>query len=231
GSTSFMRRVFDKGPKFASPADFPNLVPSSPVGHASIYLGLRGPVLAVSDLEVTAECAMITAIDLLSAGVGQAIFAGAAEERSPMIERCLGPLCTGITDRGPRSEGASALLFETEEHARERGAKVIARVAFWTSWSGDGEGKITALPLPPASAAVFSGRDDAHLRRLLEGSAWGALPRRSLAARAGDQEGTGGFAAAAAVSVLASGEFEGVLLLGVARDRGYALVLSRASAG
>ncbi len=231
GSTSFMRRIFDKGPKFASPADFPNLVPSSPVGHASIYLGLRGPVLAVSDLEVTAECAMITAIDLLSAGVGEAIFAGAAEERSPMIERCLGPLCTGITDRGPRSEGASALLFETEEHARERGARVIARVAFWTSWRGDGEGVQATFPAPPASAAVFSGRDDAHLRHLLEGTAWAALPTRSLAARAGDQEGTGGFAAAAAVSALGSGDIDGALLLGVARDRGYALVLTREGCG
>lgn len=231
GSTAFMRRIFDKGPKFASPADFPNLVPSSPVGHASIYLGLRGPVLAVSDLEVTAECAMITAIDLLSAGVGQAIFAGAAEERSPMIERCLGPLCTGITDRGPRSEGASALLFEAEEHARERGAKIIARVVFWTSWRGEGEGVAQGLPPPPLRAAVFTGRDDAHLRHLLEGTAWGALPRRSLAARAGDQEGTGGFAAAAAISALASGEIDGALLLGVTRDRGYALVLGRASEG
>jgi 3-oxoacyl-[acyl-carrier-protein] synthase II len=231
GSTAFMRRIFDKGPKFASPADFPNLVPSSPVGHASIYLGLRGPVLAVSDLEVTAECAMVTAIELLSAGVGEAIFAGAAEELSSMIERCLGPLCTGITDRGPRSEGASALLFETEEHARERGAKVIARVLFWTSWRGDGEGIGARLPPPPASGAVFSGRDDAHLRHLLEGSPWGALPRRSLAGRAGDQEGTGGFAAAAAVSALASRDIDGALLLGVARDRGYALILGRSEAG
>src|SRR5262249_51210882 len=48
GSIAFIRRLYDKGAKFASPADFPNLVPSSPVGHASIYLGLRGPVISVS---------------------------------------------------------------------------------------------------------------------------------------------------------------------------------------
>ncbi|MFO0757180.1 MAG: beta-ketoacyl-[acyl-carrier-protein] synthase family protein [Byssovorax sp.] len=227
GSTAFVRRVFEKGAKMASPADFPNLVPSSPVGHASIYLGLRGPVVAVSDLEVTAESALVTAIELLSAGAGEAIFAGSAEERSPMIERCLGPLCTGITDRGPRSEGASALLFETEEHARERGAKAVARVVGFTSWRGAGQGACSGLPSPAGRAAVFVGREDAHLREVLEGTGWAEAPMRSLAGRAGDQEGTGGFAAAAAVSALGSGEVDSALLIGVARDRGYAVVFER----
>ena len=44
-----MHRLFDKGPRFASPAEFPNLVPSSPVGHVSIYLGLRGARNATAD--------------------------------------------------------------------------------------------------------------------------------------------------------------------------------------
>ena len=112
-----------------------------------------------------------------------------------------------------RAKGKCQVVLEWEH----RGAKIIARVAFWTSWRGEGEGVVQRLPLPPSRAAVFTGRDDAHLRHLLDGSAWGVLPRRSLAARAGDQEGTGGFAAAA-ISALASGEIDGALLLGVTRD-------------
>src|SRR5262249_13630939 len=52
-STAYLKRIHEKGAKFASPAEFPNLLPSSPVGHATIYLGLRGASLAVSDLNVT----------------------------------------------------------------------------------------------------------------------------------------------------------------------------------
>ena len=234
GCTAFMRRVYDKGPKFASPADFPNLVPSSPVGHASIYLGLRGPVFATCDLEASAESAIATAVELLGAGEGDAIFAGSVEEASPMIERCLGPICSGITDRGARSEGAAVLLLEAEETAVRRGARVLARVAWWRSWRSAGTGGPRPLaeaprPSSPGTCAVFLGRDDERVRRALEGSAWAEVPRRSVAARAGDHEGAGGFAAAAAVGALAAGEIESALLLGLAPDRGYAVLLVRPS--
>lgn len=227
GCTAFMRRVYDKGAKLASPADFPNLVPSSPVGHASIYLGLRGPVLAIADLEATAESAIVTAADLLVAGEGEAIVAGSAEEASPIIERCLGPVCSGITDRGVRSEGAAVLLLEAADRAAARGAKAIAGVAWWTSWRG-GEPPIASAPPPGDGAAVFFGREDERLVAALEGSAWAAVPRWSVAARAGDHEGAGGFAAAAAVAAIAEGRVERALLVGVAPDRGVAVLFVRA---
>ncbi|APR81450.1 3-oxoacyl-[acyl-carrier-protein] synthase, KASII [Minicystis rosea] len=228
GSTAFMRRVYDKGAKLASPADFPNLVPSSPVGHASIYLGLRGPVLATSDLEATAESAIVTAAELCAVGEGAAIFAGSAEEASPMIERCLGPICSGITDRGARSEGAAILLIEAEEHAAQRGAPALAHIAWWTTWRGASATALSDAPPPGAGAAVFFGREDERLLRALEGSPWADVPRSGVAARAGDHEGAGGFAAAAAVAAIAAGRVESALLVGVAPDRGVAVLFVRA---
>ena len=65
-SAAFMHRVFEKGPRFASPAEFPNLVPSSPVGHVSIYLGVRGPTLATADLSTTGESAIAQAVELVA---------------------------------------------------------------------------------------------------------------------------------------------------------------------
>lgn len=224
GSTAFMRRVYDKGAKFASPAEFPNLVLSSPIGHTSIYLGLRGPVFAVSELEATAESALVSAIELLSGGVGGAIFAGSAEEWSVMVDRCLGPLCSGITDRGPRSEGASTLLLETGERADARSATALARVAWWTSWRGDGADALADAPRPPASASiVVVGRAGDH--PALVGSPWSAVPIRAVADRAGDHEGAGGFGAVAAAAAIAAGEATAALVLGVARDRGFAILL------
>jgi 3-oxoacyl-[acyl-carrier-protein] synthase II len=224
-STAYMRRIYDKGAKYASPADFPNLVPSSPVGHASIYLGLRGPVFAVADLGATAESAMATAIELITAGEGEAIAAGSVEEASPMIERCLGPICSEIFDRGVRGEGAAVLLFESDTGARERGARPLARVAWWNSWRGAGAGALAESPPPGTSAGVFVGREEPRLEQCLRGSPWARVPRRALAQRAGDHEGAGGFAAAAAVAALERGMLSSALILGGAPDRGYAILL------
>jgi 3-oxoacyl-[acyl-carrier-protein] synthase II len=197
------------------------------VGHASIYLGLRGPVLATSDLSATAESAMCTAAELLAAGEGEAIFAGCSEETSPMIDRCLGPLTSGITDRGPRSEGAAVVLLESEEAARARGARVVADVAWWSSWREERH-PLAGAPPPGEGAAVFHGREEDHVHQMLAGSPWAEVPRHSLAARAGDHEGAGGFAAAAAVAALAAGQVKSALVLGVAPDRGHAILLVRA---
>ncbi|WP_437731107.1 beta-ketoacyl synthase N-terminal-like domain-containing protein [Sorangium sp. So ce1335] len=241
-STAYMRRIYDKGAKYASPADFPNLVPSSPVGHASIYLGLRGPVFAMADLGATAESAMVTAIELITAGEGEALAAGSVEEASPMIERCLGPICSEVVQCGARSEGAAVLLFESAERVRERGARPVATVAWWSSWRGDGVGMLAGAPAPvplgahvdgaqraqpgaPAPAAVFVGRQEDRIVACLRGSPWAEVPRSTLASRAGDHEGAGGFAAAAAIAALASGALASVLLLGGAPDRGYAILL------
>lgn len=225
-STAYMRRIYEKGAKYASPADFPNLVPSSPVGHASIYLGLRGPVFAMADLGATAESAMVTAIELLSAGEGDALAAGSVEEASQVVERVVAPVCSGIVDRGVRSEGASVLLFEGEDRASQRGARVIARVAWWTSWRGEGSNPVAdAPPPPPGGASAVIAREDARLLGFLDHSAWSESPRRAVAARAGDHEGAGGFAAAAAVAALESGALVAALVVGGAPDRGYAMLL------
>ena len=225
GSTAYMRKIYERGAKFASPADFPNLVPSSPVGHASIYLGLRGPVFSVADLGVTAECAIATAAELIRSGEAEVLAAGSVEEISAVVEGCLSPICSGL-ERGARSEGASVLVLEAEPHAEARGATILARLPFWTSFRGDAKTALAALPPPRqgARAAVLTGQTDVFLG-VLEGSAWAAAPHLAASPRAGVHEGAGGIAMAAAISALAAGTYDEVLILGSAPDRGYAFVL------
>ncbi len=86
-SAAFMHRIFEKGPRAASPADFPNLVPSSPVGHVSIYLGLRGPVLAAVELGTTGECAVMQAAELIALGEADADGGGATHRGSQWRRR------------------------------------------------------------------------------------------------------------------------------------------------
>ncbi len=225
GSTSYMARIYEKGARYASPVEFPNLVPSSPVGHASIYLGLRGPVFAVADLGATAECAVVTAADLIAVGEGQVLAAGSVEESSDLVELCLSPTCSGL-DFDRCSEGASALLLESAEHARARGGRILACLSFWTSWRDDPTQAFADVPAPldPSRAAVVTGHVDACLP-IPASSPWAPVARRSAGARAGSHEGTGGMAMAAAVSALARGTLDECLVVGIAPGRGYVLLL------
>jgi 3-oxoacyl-[acyl-carrier-protein] synthase II len=172
---------------------------------------------------VTAECAVATAADLIAAGEGEVLAAGSVEEASPMIECCLGPICSGET-RGVRSEGASAILLEAEEHAKARGIQPIARLPWWTSWRG--ESASIDAPLPPSErAAVITGQEELPIGLRLS-EAWACLPHRAVAPRAGVHEGAGGFAMAAALAAIARGELDAVLVVGHAPERGYALLLT-----
>ena len=231
-SNAFLHRLEDKGARLVSPADFPNLVQSSPAGHASIYLGLRGPVLSATDLDATSESAVATAADLLAAGEAEALVAGGVAEASVVVERSVAPSCSGIGARGPRGEGAAVVLLETEEHARARGARVVAQVAFWSSRrAGAKETLLAGAPLPSKGSIVVTARDDDRALPWLAGSPWVEVERRSVAERAGDHEAAGGFALAAAAAGVASGAFSSALVLGLALDRAYAIVLDRAPEG
>ncbi|MBW2458105.1 MAG: beta-ketoacyl-[acyl-carrier-protein] synthase family protein [Deltaproteobacteria bacterium] len=229
--SAFIHRTFEKGAKFASPAVFPSLLPSSPVAHASIYHGLRGPVFAPADLGATSESAVITAIELIAADEADAMLAGGVEQTSPITEAVLGPLCSTQGEAGTeghRSEGAAATLVESGQGLAARGGRPLARVAWWTSWRGTPAEPLAGLPAPGdlGAAARFSARDDDGVRALLAGTAWASVPKHTTTDRAGTHEGAGGFALAAAVAMLAAGDLDAALVLGLAPDRGYVLYLT-----
>ncbi len=231
-SAAFMHRVFSKGPRAASPAEFPNHVQSSPVGHVSIYLGLRGPVLAAVELGTTGECAVLQAAELVAAGEADAIAAGDVQEANGVVERILVELFARDEAQASakRGEGGAALVVEAEDAARARGAVPIARIAHAVSWHGsDGRQVLSTLPAPrdPATAVVVLPRKSADLDPLLTAAAgpWLGVRRETCDAAAGEHEALGIIALAAAVSRIARGEARDALVLGLAKGRGYALVL------
>jgi 3-oxoacyl-[acyl-carrier-protein] synthase II len=229
-SAAFMHRLFEKGPRFASPAEFPNLVPSSPAGHVSIYLGLRGPVFATADLSASGESAIAQAAQLVAAGDGDRIVAGAAEEKSTIVERVLVALFarSQATANAPRSEGAAAVVLEAEEVARARGARVLARVAALYEWREGAEGPLATVSAPtdPARAWVVLPRPNGGVDALLAPTPWANVRRVSCGVEAGEHEGLGAIAVSAAVGSLVRGDVAEVLVVGLAKGRGYALVLT-----
>ena len=229
GSAAFMHRIFDKGPRTASPAEFPNLVPSSPVGHVSIYLGLRGPAFATADLGTSGESAFVQACQLVTAGEASRVVAGALEPKSDIVERVLAALFAHTPSQkgAVRSDVAVAIVLEAQEHARARGARAMARVQQTLEWRANASVMKELLPPREARAEVILPRANGGVEALLGSSAWGACPRLLCAPAIGESDGLGAVALAVAVGRIATGRTDQALVLGLARDRGYAIVLSR----
>lgn len=213
GACAYQKRVREKGAKYASPADFPNLVPSSPVGHVSIYAGLKGPVFSVSDIEASAESAVITAAELVASGHADAMVAGAVDELHPIIEESLSPTCTGER-LSPRNEAGGALVLEAEEALRARGGRPLAELVLANDTHGWGPAVGLPAPREASRALVLAARRADVVARVLEGTPWAEVPVTVLRERAGDNEGTSAVGLVAAVGLLSRGQVDEVLVVG-----------------
>jgi 3-oxoacyl-[acyl-carrier-protein] synthase II len=237
GTSAFMRRLREKGARLASPADFPGLVPSSPAGHVSIYLGLAGPTLAVADLATSGECAVTQGYELVAAGETDRVAVVAVEEKSTIVDQVFRVVFRpdgrdGAPGERPlRREGAGAIALAAEDVAVARGLPIFARVEQVLSWWND-ETTITEVTPPPGGAktgavvvvGVAGDANDALLRR----AGWGDCRRITCAERAGSHEAAGAIAVAVAAATLANDpSIEAVLCVGVARGSGYAITLGR----
>jgi len=228
-SAAFMHRIFEKGPRAAAPAEFPNLVPSAAVGHVSIYTGLQGPAFATADLEASGESAFVQAVQLVRADEAARIVAGAVEPRSGMVQGVL----SAIFERAPsrasavRSDLAAAILVEALDEARERGARILARVEQTLEWRGDRGDVLAPLRAPrSARADVLLARPGDGPDRLLASTPWRAANRISCAPALGESDALGAVAIAVASARIGAGIAQDALVLGLARGRGFAIVLS-----
>ena len=140
----FLRR----GPRGLRAFLFPNTVMNAIAGTVSIALGVQGPMLTLNQLGVAGELAVARAIALLAAGRAPAVIACGVDELFPLLYHVLGLLnMTSPRDGGEEAcapfdrrhngpilgEGATAVILETPEHARARGASILAvvRSALW----------------------------------------------------------------------------------------------------
>jgi 3-oxoacyl-[acyl-carrier-protein] synthase II len=226
---AFVHRIFDRGPRSASPAEFPNLVPSSPVGHVSIYVGLRGPAFATADLAASGESAFAQAVQLVAAGQAVRLVAGAVEPKSHIVDRVLAALFAYASSQtnAKRGDLAAALVVESERTARERGAPVLARVRQVLEWRAETRDPLATLVAPENTPAeVGLARANGGVDALLAGTAWSEVPRFACAPAIGESDGLGGVALAVAAGRIATGRARETLVVGLAKERGYAIVLA-----
>jgi 3-oxoacyl-[acyl-carrier-protein] synthase II len=136
-------RFREKGPGFVHPLTVPRMIPNMPACNAAILLGLHGPNLGVSTACATGASAIGTAMSLIREGRADVVLAGGAEstitpfvvdsyasmrvlsKRNDAPQEASRPF-DADRDGFVIGEGAGVLVIETMDHARKRGAEVLA---------------------------------------------------------------------------------------------------------
>lgn len=235
GSAAFLARTFEKGPRLAPPAEFPNLVPSAPSGHAAIYHRLHGLASTVADLGASGEAALTTAYELLAAGELDAAIVGTAEGPSELVATSLAPTfaevgATASATSAARGEGGAAARLVSGDAALAGGAGgaglfVLAVAQAEHAAEALRDPEIEAL----AGGAMLVVVADATpaLCATIAASRWREATLLRVLPALGTHEGLGSVAIAGAVARLGLGEAERALVIGEARGRAYAVVLGR----
>jgi 3-oxoacyl-[acyl-carrier-protein] synthase II len=230
GSAAFLARVIEKGPRLAPPAEFPNLVPSAPSGHTSIYHRVHGLAATVADLGASAEGALSTAWELLRAGEIASAIVGTAEGPSELVATCIAPTfaaagATAAATSAARGEGGTALRL----CARDEGdaPAVLAAAQGSSAAEALAEEAIVAAAHQAGRAIVVVADATDALRAAIDASPWRAATRLRVAPSLGTHEGLGGIALAAAAARVQRGEADRALVIGEARGRAYAVVIAR----
>jgi 3-oxoacyl-[acyl-carrier-protein] synthase II len=223
-SAAFLAKLFEKGPRRVPPADFPNLVPSSPTGHVSIYLGLHGPAIATADLATSGESAIATVFELVASSAIDAAVAGGIEGPSLIAANCIAPAFRALDAAheetgSDRTEGAAAVRIA----AIGDGPRLVD-----VAQGLDARELVVAIARPPGRAAVVAAEANDAVRAAVAGTAWSDLPIRDVVSAVGRHEGLGGFAVAAAAAAIMAREIDVALVVGPTAGRAYAILLARA---
>ncbi len=136
----------EKGPRRVLPMTVPMLMPNAAAGNLSLHFGARAYARTVASACASSTESLVNAYEHLQAGLADVVIAGGAESaihpitiasfasmqalsrRNDSPETASRP---GSIDRDGfvMGEGAAALILETEEHAKARGATIYAEIA------------------------------------------------------------------------------------------------------
>ncbi len=138
--------LINSGPRKIGPFFLPSVMANAVSCQVSIALGAKGPVLTSALACASGAFALVEALHMLQRGDAQVVIAGGTESGMSRLFLTsfsnLGALSKRNDDptRASRpfdrdrdgfvyGEGAAAVVMETEEHARARGARIYAEVA------------------------------------------------------------------------------------------------------
>ncbi len=165
-------RLYAENAARLHPFTIPRLMVSAPTSHLSMEFGLTGPAFTASSACASAGHALGMALLLLRAGMADVVVTGGSEASLSFgalkgweAMRIVSPdACRPFSrDRNGMvlGEGAAILVLESEDHARARGAEVLAELA-GVGMSADAHDITTPDP-DGAARAMRLALADAHL--------------------------------------------------------------------
>ena len=136
----------EKGPRRVMPMSVPMLMPNAPAAAISMYLEARAYARTVASACASSTESIVNAVEHIRLGLADVVIAGGTESVIHPITLAAFASMQALSRRNddpahasrPYSidrdgfvmgEGAAALVLETEEHARARGARIYAVVA------------------------------------------------------------------------------------------------------
>lgn len=165
-------KLFDRGPSRVSPFMIPKLMVNAASGNISVFWGLKGPSSAVATACASASNAIGDAFRLIQHDVADVMVTGGSEAAiTPMglsgFAR-MGALSTRLDSPETASrpfdrdrdgfvlaEGAGVVILEEYEHARRRGATILAEVLGY-GMSSDGSHMTAPDPEGAGAARAMS---------------------------------------------------------------------------
>ncbi|WP_344778408.1 beta-ketoacyl-[acyl-carrier-protein] synthase family protein [Gryllotalpicola kribbensis] len=136
----------DRGPRRVLPMTVPMIMPNSPAAAVSMNLNARAGARTVVSACASSTESLANAYDHLQAGLADIVITGGSESCIHPITVAAFASMQALSKRNDdparasrpydrdrdgfvMGEGAAALILETEEHAKARGAKIYAEVA------------------------------------------------------------------------------------------------------
>jgi len=173
-------RLESKGPGKVSAFTIPRLMANAASGNISIAHGLFGPAVAVSSACASATNAMGEALSYIRHNIADIVITGGAEAALTPLALAAFASMKALSARNDDpthacrpfdrnrdgfvlSEGAGSLVFEELEHAKKRGAPILAEVIGFASTSDadhitqpaeDGRGAAAAMRLALEDAGI-----------------------------------------------------------------------------
>jgi 3-oxoacyl-[acyl-carrier-protein] synthase II len=232
GTMGFLEKLREKGARFASPIEFPNLVISAPAGSLSFQFGFKGEVFALNQGRLAGLHALAVGVQALRAERLDLVLVAGAEEHSE--GRATSAALLGRSEPGrdplPLGEGAAALVLDRGPVSSLGPGVFVAGVAM--NGLGVSDGLLAAKKsclyeagLAHADRIVTHTRHVPALQRAGE-----QAPITSLCDRVGELDVRNLLDVAWAAAAIRRGECRSVLVLDADENSGAAAVLLQAGA-
>lgn len=166
------RTVYEEGKNRVHPFVVPRLMNNAAVSHVSMVNNLKGPSFTVSTACASSNHAMGQAFQLVRSGAAKVMVTGGSESMlcfggikaweglRVMSQDGCRPFCA--TRNGMvQGEGGAVFVFEEYEHARARGAEILAEISGFAMSSDAGD--IVMPSIGGARRAIAAALQDAKM--------------------------------------------------------------------